>query len=231
MKFQSKQQETTETKSASYAAAAAADNNSLAVPFAADDHNDEIRGGIGSNRTWTDTYFDDKVAREDLVAVYDVNYEAFKQKSNLIMLVFIIGWICWLCALFPLLIDDNDDDDFAFWFPLLYTSPILFSLGRTYYRQKKTVYGRHVAVTRQGIRKDSNHFPCGAHFHTSTMMPFGEISKIFVRRLCFGAFGRGTVHVISAADETPHVIDDLVDPDGLVELVNRFMVEAKQQQQ
>ena len=58
-------------------------------------------------------------------------------------------------------------------------------------------------------------------------MPYQEISKVFVRRICCGACGKGTVYVIAAADSTPHIIQGLEDPDGFVELVQRMMEEQQ----
>ncbi|KAL7556245.1 hypothetical protein ACA910_017468 [Epithemia clementina (nom. ined.)] len=65
---------------------------------------------------------------------------------------------------------------------------------------------------------------CLAH-RCAGQMPYEEISKIVVRRVCCGA----SVYVIAAADETPHMIQGLEDPDGFVKLVTRMMEEQQQQ--
>ncbi|KAL7579173.1 hypothetical protein ACA910_011346 [Epithemia clementina (nom. ined.)] len=205
-----------------YTAVAADDVSPLTVPLAKEEGND--------SRTWTDTYFENKVSADDLVAVFDVNYDGLKQKLNYTMVFFVLFWIYMIWILVPLYLNDGSDGSrfmSLFWF--VYCGFMLVIVLRAVHRQKKVVNGLHVAVTRQGIRKDMNHFPFAALFHTSTMMPFEEISKIFVRRVCCGACGKGQVHVIAAADQTQNIIQDLEDPDGFVELVKRMMEEKQKQ--
>ncbi|KAL7579223.1 hypothetical protein ACA910_011385 [Epithemia clementina (nom. ined.)] len=195
-------------------AVAADDVPPLTVPLAKEEGND--------SRTWTDTYFENKVSADDLVAVFDVNYDGIKQKLYYASFCYFLFSIYMIWIFEPLYLNDSiDGARFMFFFFYVYWGFMLVFVLRA--------VGLHVAVTRQGIRKDMNHFPFAALFHTSTMMPFEEISKIFIRRVRCGACGKGQVHVIAAADQTQNIILDLEDPDGFVELVKRMMEEKQKQ--
>ena len=218
-------------------------------------------------RTWNDTYFDKKVPPSDLVAVFDVNYDELKSHFNRI-LAFSVFFVFLCMASFvadlsseeqetgsshSMKTDGSDGSWSLFW--VGYIGFILFLLARAVHRQKKNVYGLHVALTSQGIRKDSNHFPFANFFHTSTtvglghrhasvrlmlahslahrsiklnfclQMPYEEISKVHVHRPWCGTCGRGGVHVVAVADGSPHCILGLEDPDGFVKLVEQMMEE------
>ena len=141
---------------------------------------------LNTARTWNDTYFDKKVAPSDLVAVFDVNYDELKSHFNRILAFFV--FFTFLCMV-PFVVDlsseerergsshsiktDGSDGSWSlFW--VGYIGFILFLVARAVHRQKKNVYGLHVALTSQGIRKDSNHFPFANFFHTSTTVGLGH---------------------------------------------------------
>ena len=152
---------------------------------------------LDAARTWNDTYFDQKVAPSDLVAVFDVNYDGLKSHFNRFLAFFV--FFAFLCMAFLCMVPfvdelsseeqepgsshsmktDGIDGSWSgswslFWVGVGYIGFLLFLLARGIHRQKKNVYGLHVALTSQGIRKDSNHFPFADSFHTSTTVGLGH---------------------------------------------------------
>ena len=126
---------------------------------------------LASERTWIDTYFDDKVESSDLVAVFDVGYDSMKRNLNRIMAFFVVLFSCYMVffSVAPLMDDDKSGVYVAPIF-VVYFGAIIFFFVRVVNRQKKNVHGLHVAVTRKGIRKDSNHFPFASFFLNSTVV-------------------------------------------------------------
>ena len=103
-------------------------------------------------RTWTDTYFEDKIDSSDLVAVFDTSDELSKSVACCFCRTFIAFW--WLLILFSLMTksfsDYEDRGIGAFvlpcWFVFCTATCIIDWTGNGN-RKEKTVRCRHIAVT------------------------------------------------------------------------------------
>jgi hypothetical protein len=121
--------------------------------------------------TWTDTYYaDNKV--EGVIAVFDIDYEKIRRamwcRSMIVVPIFVFYGIFMI-----MLPRAPDQDDFnssfgIFWF--VYTVSITVMLVSQIKKMSKGVIGLHVAVTKEGIRKDMNRFPLGNMFRTTTIV-------------------------------------------------------------
>ena len=112
-------------------------------------------------RTWTDTYFEDKIDSSDLVAVFDTSDELANSVACCLCRTFVT--VSWLLVLFLLMAVSFPDYEYrgidAFLLPFLFlcTAPgiVFFWTGNRNRKERTLSYG-HIAVTNQGIRVDLN---------------------------------------------------------------------------
>ena len=146
--------------------------------------------------TWTDTYYADNNLMDGMIAVFDIDHE--KIRRNLwfwqtflisIMVLYGIFIFCTFTVTSSTMTStsSNDEYDFSgltggsgsddyyfglyfgsFW--LLYTLLITALVFRQVKKMSNGVSGLHVAVTKEGIRKDMNRYPLGNMFRTTTIV-------------------------------------------------------------
>jgi hypothetical protein len=128
--------------------------------------------------TWTDTYYaDNKV--EGVIAVFDIDYESIRRAMyhRLIIIVPIIVLFFVLYGIFIFSLDqvgdaytDGPSNNSSVYIWLAYSLFITFLLVKSVKKMSKNVIGLHLAVTKEGIRKDMHRFPLGNMFRTTTIV-------------------------------------------------------------
>ena len=110
---------------------------------------------------WNDTFYD---SEDGVIAVFDVDSELIKKHLRRIQWVFLAFGLGYsVLALIP-----ADDDGGLFLFVVAYFLGMFVLLGCKFSKMKTDDI--HVAVTREGVRKDMNAFPIGSIFRTTTMV-------------------------------------------------------------
>jgi hypothetical protein len=147
--------------------------------------------------TWTDTYYADNNLMDGVIAVFDIDHEKIRRnlwfwKTFFISLMVLYGTsiFCTFTVTssstitstssedeydFSGLTGGSGSDDYyfglyfgSFW--LVYTLLITALVFRQLKKMSKGVSGLHVAVTKEGIRKDMNRYPFGNMFRTATIV-------------------------------------------------------------
>lgn len=199
----------------------AADEGPFAVGAQANKH------ATQSGHSWTDTYFDNKVAPDDLVAVFDWNYDAMRRLHSWRAALYFLNDILVGLVFYLFLIYLNENVNKVL-FLLLVCGPMIYRHVQYWMNRAENVHGLHVAVTRQGVRYDRNHYPSASFYRTSTMIPYDEIDRIFVMPACYNVCGGGGVCIVAKADKTSLTLPCLVDSEGFVALVLTGMMKQQQ---
>lgn len=126
--------------------------------------------------TWEDTFFN---SSSGVIAVFDVDYDKLERnvrRAKYIMIVVLIVYGLFMVVIPSLaeFLDDSSDMDAGFLLYMFFLYGFLVTLYVKIIRMLgnsiKHIASTHVAVTTEGIRKETNNFPMGAIFRTSMLV-------------------------------------------------------------